>query len=194
MSEEFAVGKPITWIDSVFETEQMDPDLAARGVPGCHITLLTGVVKRITPCTVTISVDHHGQPRDHRLDKGTLANRVQSWELEQAILQSSTQADKPEDTRKHDVYILSDPRDGSIHYIGVSKNIQQRFKQHLTCSGMNLHKNMWVIRLLQQGLQPHIEVIDRAIGFQEAKQREAHWITYYRDQGEPLTNIEGVVS
>jgi predicted GIY-YIG superfamily endonuclease len=188
MSDLFVIGSTITWIESVWEADQTDPELAARGIPCCYKSYITGTIKRITPTTVVVTINQDGEMVDRRFYKYEILQGAESEELRQAVLESSQQSPKPADTREHAVYTLSDPRDNVIHYVGISKNVQKRFKQHVTCSGVNLEKNAWVLQLLQQGLSPTLTVIEMVVGVTVARQREKYWIEHYAEQEAPLAN------
>ena len=94
----------------------------------------------------------------------------------------------------YNVYRLIDPRNNDVYYVGITNDLERRYKEHIACSGTNLRKNTRTIEILQQGLRPLIEVIEPATGLQAAKQREGYWISHYRETGKPLTNSEGVAA
>lgn len=115
-------------------------------------------------------------------------------EMKAAVLQP-----KPKPTPKNEhlpyiVYTLSDPQDASIHYVGISKHVERRYQEHVSCSGVNLQKNIWVISLLQKNLRPELTTIETVIGSQSAKERETYWIEHHLRNGSPLTNIIGATA
>lgn len=86
-------------------------------------------------------------------------------------------------------YMLVDPRNEEIFYIGISKNMQRRYKQHLACCGLNYEKNTRIQEILQAGFLPRMGVIEEEIPRHKAKDQERYWIRHYRSLGAKLTNI-----
>lgn len=89
----------------------------------------------------------------------------------------------------YSIYALCDPCTGLAHYIGISRNVQRRYKEHCTCSGTNLPKNIWIQQLLQKNQQPILSVIDTVQDRKVALEREKVWIHTYLEQGLMLTNL-----
>lgn len=87
------------------------------------------------------------------------------------------------------VYRLIDPRDRTVHYIGVSSNPLARYGQHLTCDGSNPNKDTWIKEVYSSGSQVVFEVVERVDTAKEGKKREAYWINHYLCRGAPLANI-----
>ncbi len=87
------------------------------------------------------------------------------------------------------IYALADPRTDKIGYIGITKNIRQRFNQHVNSRGSNSIKDDWIQQLLNDGLIPSIRVLETVETEDIAYKREAYWIRYYTKLGEQLTNI-----
>ncbi len=175
----FEVGQPIAWINSVWadENEQI------------HYSTLEGVIKRITPYTVVIRTNQE-PPKEYRLHKWELLQDIHPdySDLKEAIGAGIGGPPKQEDTKVYAIYALCDPATGTARYIGISKNVQSRYKQHCTCSGTNLQKNIWIQQLLQKNQQPILSVIETVRGFKAACEREKVWIHHYLDLGLPLTN------
>lgn len=60
------------------------------------------------------------------------------------------------------IYTLSDPRDGLIKYVGRTKNMKERLKNHCNPARYkNTYKFNWIKELRDLGLKPVIEEIDR---------------------------------
>lgn len=100
-------------------------------------------------------------------------------------------AERRADRTPHDIYALIDPLSHMIRYIGVTKHIKLRFRQHLYCNDSNdsnHRKNAWIRGLQAKGLRPELAIIEHVEGKYYAKRREDYWIAYYRDLGMPLTN------
>lgn len=90
------------------------------------------------------------------------------------------------------VYRLKDPRDNTIHYIGITINVYERFKQHLRCDGCNPGKDEWIQELQLAQQMVIMESIEQVGPLSYALERETYWIQYYLQQGAELFNIAGV--
>lgn len=77
------------------------------------------------------------------------------------------------------IYKLSDPRDFSVRYVGLTVDIVARYQQHLSCKENNPKKNGWIQSLINRGALPIMERIDRISGFQKAREVESYWLHYY---------------
>jgi hypothetical protein len=95
----------------------------------------------------------------------------------------------PYDT--YTIYRLRDPRDNAIHYIGITINVFERFKQHLRCDGVNPAKDAWIQELAWAQVLPAMDSLERIGPWSFALAREASWIEYYLQQGAHLFNITG---
>lgn len=84
------------------------------------------------------------------------------------------------------VYSLSDPRNNLVRYIGISYDPEKRYKSHL--SWRHDEKWPWVFELKGWGLKPVLGIVEANIWESIAREREAYWITCYRDAGHPLLN------
>lgn len=83
------------------------------------------------------------------------------------------------DDEWHTVYKLSDPRNFDVRYVGMTVNIVTRYQQHLNCKENNPKKNGWVQSLVNRGIFPIMEQIDKVRGFQKAREIESYWLHYY---------------
>lgn len=186
VSNIFAQGERIEWGEDSYPGTDWDDDSIIS------IECVTGIIKKITPLTALVTIDDsHGKTKDIRLDKRLLAQNVCNRELRRAIEASIGQGPlKKTDNTPHDAYRLRDPRNNTVFYVGISKNIQRRYKQHLACSGLNFKLNLRIQEILRCGLVPEMEIIEPAIlGANEAREREKHWINHHTQQGDLLTNI-----
>lgn len=85
------------------------------------------------------------------------------------------------------IYLLRDPRDNSIRYVGITRmTLRDRLLHHVRIarSGEKTHRASWVRHLISFNLIPIIELIEENSNFD----REVYWIKYYRDQGHDLVN------
>jgi hypothetical protein len=91
------------------------------------------------------------------------------------------------------IYILTDPRDGSVKYVGRSINPEQRYQQHLPPAWNTApEKRAWLIELRGLGLKPVITIIDQADNRKEASTKETQWIHRYTNEGALLLNSVSV--
>lgn len=87
---------------------------------------------------------------------------------------------------KTTIYALTDPTSQEVKYIGVSRRLNKRFKEHLKDLS-NTHKVHWIQSLLKKGFEPQLyileEVLDIDWGFWEE-----YYISLYKSWGFDLTN------
>lgn len=97
---------------------------------------------------------------------------------------------KPKPKTQQRVYILVDPRDSRVRYVGCTKKpIEQRVTDHLNEARMkdNRPKNVWLRELLASGLKPIGVVLEE--GFHGNTFDEAVWTRLLLELGAPLTNV-----
>jgi len=60
------------------------------------------------------------------------------------------------------IYILIDPRDNQVRYVGKTKSKNRRYYQHMNeaSKGTRTHKNNWLLSLKNKGLKPEMVIID----------------------------------
>ncbi len=88
------------------------------------------------------------------------------------------------------IYVLVDPRDCSIFYIGKTvKSIEKRLKQHLHPVSLKKlsKKNNKIKSLLSKGLTPTIEILD-IVENKDWIFWEKYWISQFKTWGFTLTN------
>jgi GIY-YIG catalytic domain len=189
----FEVGSRITWTDTVSDAS---PDTGEFYMTHYR---MSGIIQRLTPYTVVILVDTEGwdkcfeavTPYERRMDKRALSTEV-GFDLRDIIIATIGKQQNPTriDTTPHDIYRLF--YEDTTIYVGITKNIKLRYRQHCQCQGLNLNLNLYIQDLLRRGYTPGIDVIERAIGASAAQSRETYWIEYYLNQGAPLKNISKV--
>lgn len=92
-----------------------------------------------------------------------------------------------DDEREWYIYVLKDPRDGEVRYVGFTIDIKRRYRNHITSSQREkTYKANWIRSVLRAGFKPALEIIES--GYGDWQEREAHWIEYYRSIGARLTN------
>ena len=91
------------------------------------------------------------------------------------------------------VYTLSDPRCGTVRYVGRSSNPTSRFKAHLKTYyySRTTAKEEWITELTAAGLVPTMTVIDSADDGVSIRQKEQYWINKYMSEGCDLLNQTG---
>jgi predicted GIY-YIG superfamily endonuclease len=194
VTNKFAVGEQIEWVKGVTESNP--------GSDNSEMVVIfqTGIIKEIYKWVVVLEIDGE----EKVLKKVYLENSADDPALAEAIVASlewnylhgrpSKTELPPNKPRKsgppHDIYRLRDPRDKAIFYIGISKNSQRRYKQHLACVGLNFKLNIRIQEILQCGLIPEMEIIEQDVdGTERAKERERFWIRHHQSLGDVLTNI-----
>src|SRR5579859_7650789 len=89
----------------------------------------------------------------------------------------------------YSIYTLSDPRDGLVRYVGVSKDPQRRQKEHMqSYAHGSAAKRSWIAELTDLKITPVLMLIDSAEGWKQAAHLERYWISYYRAHGVSLLN------
>jgi hypothetical protein len=87
------------------------------------------------------------------------------------------------------IYILKDPITLDIKYVGKSDNPFLRLTEHIRKSKYKkTYKNNWINGLLDIGLKPLIEIIEK-VPVSEWSNCEKKWIHYYKNSGCKLTNL-----
>jgi predicted GIY-YIG superfamily endonuclease len=89
---------------------------------------------------------------------------------------------------EYKIYGLKDPLDNKIKYVGVSKNVDSRYKQHFYLD--ETEKSKWIQELKKQDLRPELVILevletdDRGV----ALNKEKEYIKMYKDQVYNITN------
>src|SRR5258708_30007220 len=92
--------------------------------------------------------------------------------------------------RQHQIYVLIDPRDSMIRYVGISSDISYRFYEHSSYKGVNKREQQWMEELHAESLVPIIQVLEDVIPDTRAnaQQREQYWIEQMMNKEYPLLN------
>lgn len=87
------------------------------------------------------------------------------------------------------IYVLRDPRDGAVRYVGQTVSPKNRLSSHIAEArkGSSYRCHRWIMELQRGLLKPLMEVIDH-VPLREADAAEMRWIKVYRDSGSDLTN------
>ena len=91
------------------------------------------------------------------------------------------------------IYILIDPRDDWVVYVGTSihpkKRIQELGHKHINHYGRAVAN--WAMELRESGLLPRLQVIEKC-PTSIRNESERSWINHYLTQGFDLLNHDGV--
>lgn len=88
------------------------------------------------------------------------------------------------------IYVLADPRDGLVRYVGFTVNAKKRLKQHIyhARSGQNRWPSgNWIRKLLAAGVEPAMQIIETGSG--DWTGREQFHIARLRSAGCDLLNV-----
>lgn len=94
---------------------------------------------------------------------------------------------------KSTIYVLVDPRKGEEYrYVGKTRTkLAKRLKGHIYDAVKRVkkhtHKLHWLRKLISEGIEPEILLIEITDSVQENK-REIYWIAKLREEGHKLTN------
>lgn len=92
--------------------------------------------------------------------------------------------------RQASIYLLVDPRDNEVRYVGKAFDARKRFLQHIkprSDQKMTPVKS-WIKSLLTAGLRPELRVLTACPADQWEK-HEVFWISHFRSAGVALTNM-----
>ena len=85
------------------------------------------------------------------------------------------------------IYILIDPRNNQVRYVGKTDNIRKRYNHHLI-DNYKSYKTAWIKSLKNEKLKPIMEVIDE-VPLNEWVFWEKYWISQMKAWGFKLTNL-----
>jgi group I intron endonuclease len=86
------------------------------------------------------------------------------------------------------IYILIDPRNNQIKYVGKTNNLIRRLRRHISERFLReTHKDKWIRKLVNVELKPTIEVID-IVDKDNWEYWEKFYISYFKFIGCELTN------
>lgn len=87
------------------------------------------------------------------------------------------------------VYLLWDPRNGDIRYIGKTCSPKKRFEQHRYAYHSGRYCRNWELLLRKEGLSCEVSIVEEEVSAIDAAERERWWIAYGRSCGWRLTNL-----
>jgi len=88
------------------------------------------------------------------------------------------------------IYILIDPRNGHVRYVGKTNNPLKRLSKHISVAKKSTksHKNAWIKGLLNDNFKPILEVIDE-IDEKDWIFWEVYWISQFKTWSFNLLNV-----
>jgi predicted GIY-YIG superfamily endonuclease len=89
---------------------------------------------------------------------------------------------------EHAIYALIDPRDMTVRYVGKTTDPKRRLAEHTANKMSARDVRPWLQELLDAGLAPVMEILDRASA-SEWERAEQYWIGFYVQRGR-LLNVE----
>lgn len=85
------------------------------------------------------------------------------------------------------IYVLIDPRNYQVRYVGKTNNIKCRYKDHCTIQRSRSYRSNWLKHLRSLELKPIIKVVD-ICNMLDWQWHERWWIAYGKSCGWKLTN------
>lgn len=89
------------------------------------------------------------------------------------------------------IYVLYDPRTDEIRYVGKSVNPKARLRAHITAArngAYDHHTSRWICKLLAEGVEPELAIVDEVSEGDDWREIERLWITRFETEGGRLTN------
>ena len=86
------------------------------------------------------------------------------------------------------VYTLIDPRNDTVRYVGITKDVYLRFNQHIRGDCGNIKKNGWIFECRQENVMIIMKALEQISSIETARERERYWIRYYIESGMPIEN------
>lgn len=85
------------------------------------------------------------------------------------------------------IYVLVDPRDGDLRYVGQTRNaLSRRLRDHLA-DKRPCHRTNWIQLLVRIGLRPIIRIVQH-VTQDEANDAERYWISWFKSENCRLVN------
>lgn len=143
-------------------------------------------VSSLYACPVARPLPVSFQPPSNGLSCGYLDSyHTRHWATLQDTMMGSIEDGLP----MYAIYTLSDPRDNTTHYVGISQEVERRYATHLLYSNSReTAKTLWIKELRACNMVPSLSIIEQVDTIEEARNSEQHWIRYYLELGMPLKN------
>lgn len=86
------------------------------------------------------------------------------------------------------IYGLLEPFSEEVRYVGKTKDLQGRIRDHLHYDKSDTYKARWINKLQEQGLDPFVKVLEEVAASTPWQEREKFWIKKLKSEGHRLTN------
>lgn len=86
------------------------------------------------------------------------------------------------------IYVLVDPRNDAVRYVGRTIDPKARLAEHVRERGTNRRKERWIEQLIGEGLTPLLIVVEECAP-EVWRERERFWELAFRQRGHQLTNL-----
>lgn len=184
--QRFLLGRQVTWYMQVWEDDEPDSITTQGKIIGLNTDFLT-LEGEADDC------------HDLRLD---YCIPIEKGDIADAIMRYSHARYHREDTLKriakaeetlaieYAIYALTDPRTGYVRYVGMSQDVESRFRQHCHATSCNPRKDRWMGELLALGMIPVLSILETIHGYYNALACEGQWVRLYASMGAPLTNLD----
>lgn len=89
------------------------------------------------------------------------------------------------------IYVLTDPRDGRVRYVGKSNNPKARLRLHIRDSldkGKDYPVHRWIRKLASINIKPCLTIIE-VVSYDNWKEEEIKWIKHFGQLFNDLLNI-----
>lgn len=85
------------------------------------------------------------------------------------------------------IYALKDPGDGSVRYVGLTRDVKARIRRY-RYRAHTKHLNNWIKKFQKLGTFPVLEILE-TVPESESGEAERRWISRYRSDGARLLNF-----
>lgn len=188
MADQDLLGMEVEWQS---DTACVDFDYETGEIETCPV-YSKGTIVRATPQFIWILIEE--APKPERIIKEYLLSCIEDMNCEaykriNESLQKPASLQKSPDDREYYVYKLYENDEALIHYVGITHDIERRYRQHCRCYGTNLDLNIWIQKQLYSGKKPCVGIIETTRGLVNALELETNYIALYLEAGMPLKNI-----
>jgi len=89
---------------------------------------------------------------------------------------------------KYSVYTLADPRNGTIRYVGITRDVSQRYYYHCLPGDTTSNAYEWLKELRDKEIKPILSIIEEVDSWDAAYKSETYWMNFLLAEEEPLLN------
>jgi predicted GIY-YIG superfamily endonuclease len=91
------------------------------------------------------------------------------------------------DSRMGVVYVLTDPRDNTVRYVGCTTDPTRRMQQHLSHEGVGL-KVEWTKEMHDRGIAVTMHIVEEIADAADGR-AERRWMDFYEKHGGPILSV-----